>query len=623
MDLGSSPMRTFWKITLPIITPGVVAAFLLSLALSIDDYIITSFVAGPTITFPRRVFDSARIALPPQVHVLATIIMLVAIAIILAGTLLGNRRGERRLSRSRGRIASLTHVTARRTPNSHRSRERPELDGRGGRARAAVTSCRSPRPRASSGATRATPTALARGARPGAARRAGCSCRSPGSRTSSTSLDDEHDVGLRQGRVRRAGRRVGADARPRRAPRAGDVRPGPVVGAAAGPQPARRPGDDPRRRRDHRRRWSACCSRSTATSPSCAGGPRTSTASTTCSTPTATPTPCRAPTSSCVALALTPETEGLIAADELALMEDHAWLVNVARGRHVVTDDLVAALRDGVIGGAGLDVTDPEPLPPGHPLWTLPNCIITPHVGNTPGHGDPAAVGADHHQRPPLRRRRGADRARRHRSRLLSRVASDVITHYEVLGVADDGIDGGDPQRLSADSPASTTPTTTPADSGTMAARQRGLSSAPPPRAPRRLRRRAGGAGRASRPLPPHRVSASQGTARARRGPRAGPLPMEVRRRRRRRRRRLRPRRGGPDQTERTAAPPDNVLEPGSCVAIEANDDAREVICAGTADDLVVDRGRAARRRECARSGCRPTATARAWATPASSAADR
>ncbi len=85
-----------------------------------------------------------------------------------------------------------------------------------------------------------------------------------------------------------------------------------------------------------------------------------------------------------LALALTPETEGLIGADELALMERHAWLVNVARGKHVVTDDLVVALRDGVIGGAGLDVTDPEPLPLGHPLWTLPNCIITPHVGNTP-----------------------------------------------------------------------------------------------------------------------------------------------------------------------------------------------------------------------------------------------
>lgn len=96
MDLGSTPMATFWKITMPRITPGVVAAFLLSLALSIDDYIITSFVAGPTITFPRRVFDSARIALPPQVHVLATIIMLVAIAIIVAATVAGNRRSAQR-----------------------------------------------------------------------------------------------------------------------------------------------------------------------------------------------------------------------------------------------------------------------------------------------------------------------------------------------------------------------------------------------------------------------------------------------------------------------------------------------------------------------------------------------
>ena len=85
-----------------------------------------------------------------------------------------------------------------------------------------------------------------------------------------------------------------------------------------------------------------------------------------------------------VALALTPETEGIIAAGELGLMERHAWLVNVARGRHVVTDDLVAALREGKIGGAGLDVTEPEPLPSGHPLWSLPNCLITPHVGNTP-----------------------------------------------------------------------------------------------------------------------------------------------------------------------------------------------------------------------------------------------
>jgi phosphoglycerate dehydrogenase-like enzyme len=85
-----------------------------------------------------------------------------------------------------------------------------------------------------------------------------------------------------------------------------------------------------------------------------------------------------------LALSLTPETEGIISSSELALMERHAWLVNVARGKHIVTDDLVVALRDEVIGGAALDVTDPEPLPDDHPLWTLPNCLITPHVGNTP-----------------------------------------------------------------------------------------------------------------------------------------------------------------------------------------------------------------------------------------------
>jgi phosphoglycerate dehydrogenase-like enzyme len=90
-----------------------------------------------------------------------------------------------------------------------------------------------------------------------------------------------------------------------------------------------------------------------------------------------------------LALALTPETEGIISADELSLMEEHAWLVNVARGRHIVTDDLVVALREGQIGGAGLDVTDPEPLPSDHPLWSMPNCLITPHVGNTPAMARP------------------------------------------------------------------------------------------------------------------------------------------------------------------------------------------------------------------------------------------
>ena len=84
-----------------------------------------------------------------------------------------------------------------------------------------------------------------------------------------------------------------------------------------------------------------------------------------------------------VALALTPATEGIVGPAELAAMRPDAWLVNVARGRHVDTDALVTALRERAIGGAALDVTDPEPLPDGHPLWDLENCIITPHTADT------------------------------------------------------------------------------------------------------------------------------------------------------------------------------------------------------------------------------------------------
>ncbi len=84
-----------------------------------------------------------------------------------------------------------------------------------------------------------------------------------------------------------------------------------------------------------------------------------------------------------LALALTPETEGIIGGAELSLMDERAWLVNVARGRHVDTDALVDALTAGEIAGAALDVTNPEPLPDGHPLWDLANCIITPHTADT------------------------------------------------------------------------------------------------------------------------------------------------------------------------------------------------------------------------------------------------
>jgi len=81
--------------------------------------------------------------------------------------------------------------------------------------------------------------------------------------------------------------------------------------------------------------------------------------------------------------ALTPETRGMIGPAELAAMEPYGWLVNVGRGGLVDTGALVRALRAGQIGGAALDVTEPEPLPDGHPLWDLPNCLITPHTADT------------------------------------------------------------------------------------------------------------------------------------------------------------------------------------------------------------------------------------------------
>lgn len=85
-----------------------------------------------------------------------------------------------------------------------------------------------------------------------------------------------------------------------------------------------------------------------------------------------------------IAAALTEGTTGLIGAEELAMMKSEAILVNVARGPLVDTDALTAALASGSIAGAGLDVTDPEPLPDGHPLWSEPRALITAHSADTP-----------------------------------------------------------------------------------------------------------------------------------------------------------------------------------------------------------------------------------------------
>jgi phosphoglycerate dehydrogenase-like enzyme len=80
-----------------------------------------------------------------------------------------------------------------------------------------------------------------------------------------------------------------------------------------------------------------------------------------------------------LALALTPKTRHIVGSDALTRMHRRAWLVNVSRGGHVDTDALVSALERDAIAGAALDVTEPEPLPTGHRLWSLANCIITPH----------------------------------------------------------------------------------------------------------------------------------------------------------------------------------------------------------------------------------------------------
>jgi len=77
---------------------------------------------------------------------------------------------------------------------------------------------------------------------------------------------------------------------------------------------------------------------------------------------------------------LTDETRGMFDARFFAAMKPTAYFISVGRGASTVTDDLIAALESGQIAGAGLDVTDPEPLPEGHPLWTAPRVLISPHT---------------------------------------------------------------------------------------------------------------------------------------------------------------------------------------------------------------------------------------------------
>lgn len=92
MDLGASPQRAFWRITFPLILPGILAAWLLSFALSIDDFIITFFNAGSLITFPLQIFGASRVAIPPQINVLASMLLFASIALMVAGVIIESRR---------------------------------------------------------------------------------------------------------------------------------------------------------------------------------------------------------------------------------------------------------------------------------------------------------------------------------------------------------------------------------------------------------------------------------------------------------------------------------------------------------------------------------------------------
>ena len=92
MDLGANEFVTFVRVTLPLIAPAILAALLLSFALSIDDFVITNFNAGQTVTFPLFVWGAARAAVPPQINVVGTAIFVIAIGVMLANVLWSLRR---------------------------------------------------------------------------------------------------------------------------------------------------------------------------------------------------------------------------------------------------------------------------------------------------------------------------------------------------------------------------------------------------------------------------------------------------------------------------------------------------------------------------------------------------
>jgi spermidine/putrescine transport system permease protein len=95
MDLGANEFTTFRKVTFPLILPGIMAAALLAFSLSIDDFVITNFTSGGTVTFPMFIYAKARIGIPPQVNVVGTIIFLTAVGLVAISTLVSRRRLNR------------------------------------------------------------------------------------------------------------------------------------------------------------------------------------------------------------------------------------------------------------------------------------------------------------------------------------------------------------------------------------------------------------------------------------------------------------------------------------------------------------------------------------------------
>jgi spermidine/putrescine transport system permease protein len=93
-DLGANGLQTFARVTLPLIAPGVLAAALLAFALSVDDFVITNFNAGSTVTFPLFIWGAARVAVPPQINIIATMIFVATLFLMLL-TVLQQRRAER------------------------------------------------------------------------------------------------------------------------------------------------------------------------------------------------------------------------------------------------------------------------------------------------------------------------------------------------------------------------------------------------------------------------------------------------------------------------------------------------------------------------------------------------